>query len=145
MLGVMSNARESDAAVRWRKIVRGQADSGLSVAAYCRRTRVPQSSFFAWRRKLRDAATFAEVRLIAPTSGPDRAERVSASDGALEVRLPNGRGVLVRPGFDRRTLLALVTTLEQGMPGPADEVADGGRRERRGTGVAPVSRRGVRP
>jgi hypothetical protein len=117
----------------------------LSVAAYCRRTRVPQASFFAWRRKLRDAARFAEVRLIAPPSGPDRAERGSASDGALEVRLPNGRGVLVRPGFDRQTLLALVTTLEQGVAGPANEVADGARRAHRGTDVAPVSRRGARP
>jgi transposase-like protein len=145
MLVVMSKARESDAAVRWRKIVRGHADSGLSVAAYCRRTRVPQASFFAWRRKLRDAATFAEVRLIAPPSGPERAERGSASDGALEVHLPHGRRVLVRPGFDRRTLLALVTTLEQGVAGAADEVADGARRAHRGTDVAPVSRRGARP
>lgn len=43
----------------------------MSVAAYCRRVRVPQSSFFAWRRRLRFAdsrgrggATFAQVRVI---------------------------------------------------------------------------------
>ncbi|MBK9118140.1 MAG: transposase [Phycisphaerales bacterium] len=73
MLGVMSKARKSDAAVRWRELVRGQAASGLSVAAYCRRVRVPPSSFYAWRRELRDAdaqrsdaMTFAEVRVVAP-------------------------------------------------------------------------------
>ena len=63
MLGGMSN--RDDSVTRWREIVRGQAESGLSVAAYCRRARVPQSSFFAWRRKLRDAATFAQVRVTA--------------------------------------------------------------------------------
>jgi len=31
---------------------------------------------------------------------------------ALQVRLPSGRGIVVQPGFDRRTLLDLVATLE---------------------------------
>lgn len=112
MLGAMS--KSTDAAARWREIVRAQAESGLSVAAYCRRTRVPQSSFYAWRRKLRDTTTFAEVRVVAPSGAPRGAGHVSASDGAFEVRLPNGRGVLVHPGFDRQTLLDLVATLEAG-------------------------------
>lgn len=105
MLGGMSKPRESVAAARWREMVRGQADSGLSVAAYCRRARVPQSSFFAWRRKLRDAGTFAEVRV---TSEPDSVD----DHGALELHLRCGRRVIVRPGFDRQTLRELVATLE---------------------------------
>jgi hypothetical protein len=111
MLGAMSNTRESDAAARWRNVVRGHAESGLSVVAYCRRARVPQSSFFAWRRKLRGAATFAEVR-VAPAAPVDA--------GALEVRLPGGRSIVVRPGFDRQTLWDLLATLEGGN----DDVAD---------------------
>jgi hypothetical protein len=48
---------------------------------------------------------FAEVRV---TPEPD-----PASDyGALELRLPRGRRVIVRRGFDRRTLRDLVGTLE---------------------------------
>ena len=103
MLGGMS--KRSDSASRWRAIVRGQAQSGLSVAAYCRRVRVPASSFYAWRRKLRDTGMFTEVRV---TPEPD-----SANDhGALELHLPRGRRVIVRPGFDRQTLRDLVATLE---------------------------------
>ena len=112
MLVAMKKPRDSS--TRWREIVRGHASSGLSVAAYCRQTRVPQSSFYAWRRTLRNAeppaqrrsrSAFAEVRL-APE--PD-----SANDhGALELHLPRGRRVIVRPGFDRQTLLDLVVTLE---------------------------------
>jgi transposase-like protein len=99
----MSKPTESSATARWRKVVRAHAESGLSVAAYCRRARVPQSSFYAWRRKLRDAGSFAEVYVTA--------ESVDDA-GALEVRLRSGRRIVVRAGFDRRTLLELVTALE---------------------------------
>jgi transposase-like protein len=111
MLGVMSKARESGAAARWRDVVRGHAESGLSVAAYCRRARVPASSFYAWRRKLQEGGTFTEVRV---TPAPDpAAEPDSAIDhGALELHLQCGRRVIVRPGFDRQTLLDLLATLE---------------------------------
>lgn len=103
MLGAMS--KRSESVTRRREIVRGQADSGLSVAAYCRRAGVSLSSFYAWRRKLRDAATFAEVRFTS-------AAPVDAA--AFEVRLPGGRCLVVRPGFDQQTLLELVAALERG-------------------------------
>jgi len=197
MLGDMSKPRESAAAARWREIVRGQAASGLSVAAYCRRAGTPQSSFYAWRRKLkndptpserrdaatfaevrdtgtfaevrdtgtfagvRNAATFAELRVVGPAGARNSVGRVSASDGALEVRLPNGRGVLVRPGFDRQTLLDLVTTLEHGAeeasqprptgaaasanaPRPTGDVAPANGPRPTGD-VASVNARGARP
>ena len=112
MLGGMSN--RDDSVTRWREIVRGQAESGLSVAAYCRRARVPASSFYAWRRKLRDAGTFAEVRV---TPEPDSAD----DHGALELHLRRGRCVIVRRGFDRQTLLELVAALEHVDGGVADQ------------------------
>lgn len=127
MLGAMSNAWESDAAVRWRELVRGHAASGLSVAAYCRQMQVPQSSFYAWRRKLRDAgalrstgrsgATFAAVCVTPEPNGLH-------DHGALELHLPHGRRVIVRPGFDRQTLRDLIAVLERGAPDAADREAD---------------------
>jgi hypothetical protein len=106
-------SKSDDAAGRWREIVRRQAGSGLSVVAFCRRSRIPQASFYAWRRKLRGAVAFTEVRV---SPDPVRAT------GALELILPDGRSIVVRPGFDRATLLALVDALERGR-------ADGGGRE----------------
>ena len=140
MLGGMSKSRESAASARWREIVRDHADSGLSVSAYCRRARVPASSFYHWRRKLREAGTlhetggspapFTEVRL---TPASDSNLDSTRNRGALELRLPRGRCVIVRPGFDRQTLLDLVATLEcndanaatleHGARGPASDVA----------------------
>ena len=98
------------------------------MAAYCRRVCVSQASFYAWRRKLQDAPNFAEVRIISESAGQSAA---AGDAGALEVHLANGRRIVVRPGFDRATLLALVDTLERsiaraanGMTWNAADVAD---------------------
>src|SRR5437667_12012769 len=88
----------------WRRIVERQQVSGLPVAVFCRRSRIPQSSFFAWRKKLRKATGFAEVKL-----SPEALVETSA----IELRLSGGRCVVVRPGFDRRTLLELLHALEE--------------------------------
>jgi len=97
------------AADRWRKIIQQHQRSGLTVVGFCRRARVPQSSFFAWRRKLRAEVTFAEVKV----SGETRVET-----GAIELRFPDRRCIVVRPGFDRTTLLELLAALESAS-GPA--------------------------
>jgi hypothetical protein len=110
MLAIMS--KRSDSVARWREVFRRQAGSGLSVAAFCRWSRIPQASFYAWRRKLREAVTFTEVR-VSPEAVP--------ATGALELVLPRGRRIVVRPGFDRTTLLALVDALEQGTADGAGE------------------------
>lgn len=114
MLPVMS--KRGEAARLWREIFRRQAGSGLSVAAFCRRSRIAQASFYAWRRKLRKAATFTEVR-VAPGPVP--------ANGALELILPGERSIVVRPGFDRATLLALVDALERGTVDGAGEESGG--------------------
>lgn len=95
---------------RWRKIIEQHRRSGLAVTVFCRRTGVPQSSFFAWRRKLLAEVTFAEVRLPR--------ERIVDADG-IELRLPGCRCVVIRPGFDRQTLLELLAALEADSSDPA--------------------------
>ncbi len=108
MMPVMRKRTSSED--QWRRVVERQQASGLTIAAFCRRMGVPEASFYAWRRKLRAGVppcrpgeTFVEVK-IAPEPEP--------AASALELRLPNGRCVLVRAGFDRCTLLELVATLE---------------------------------
>lgn len=96
----MSQALLSES--EWRAVFEQQRSSGQSVAAFCRRVRVPQSSFFYWRRKLEQAPVFTELKLAAePEPG-----------SVIEVLLPCGRSLRVRPGFCRRTLLELLATLE---------------------------------
>ncbi len=109
MLRIMS--KRSGAIARWREVLRKQRASGLTVAAFCRRSRIPQASFYVWRRKLREAAAFTEVRV---TSDHELTRGELPARGALELVLPGGRSIVVRPGFDRATLLALVDALEHG-------------------------------
>jgi len=109
MLSLMSDGR--DAAERWREILRKQRAGGLTVAAFCRRSRIPQASFYKWRRKLRGVAAFTEVHVNPDhhlTKGSPPTQRT------LELVLPCGRSIVIRPGFDRATLLALVDALERG-------------------------------
>ena len=73
------------------------------MTVFCRRTGAPQSSFFAWRRKLQAEVTFTEVKVPRETL---------VETGAIELRLPDRRCVVIRPGFDRQTLLELLHALE---------------------------------
>jgi transposase-like protein len=112
MAGMMRRMRKRTSLIdQWRRTFQEQRASGLSVAAFCRRAQVPPASFYTWRRKLRvedsprrDAVAFAEVK-ISP-------ERACETDG-IELRLPGQRRVVVRPGFDRQTLLDLLAALEE--------------------------------
>jgi hypothetical protein len=88
---------------RWRRLIQRHQASELSVTAFCRRAGVSQPSFYAWRRKLRDEVTFAEIKFSGQTS---------SETGGIELRLPGGRCVVVRPGFDRQALLDLLHVLE---------------------------------
>jgi transposase-like protein len=99
---------------RWRRLIRQHQASGLSVTAFCLRAGVSQPSFYAWRRRLRDEVTFAEVKVSRET--------ISDADG-IELRLPGRRCVVVRPGFDRGTLLELLAALEASSSDPATREA----------------------
>lgn len=116
---------------RWEGLIRRQQAGGMSIAAFCRRMRVPQSSFYYWRRKLRHPGGFAEVtvtpeqpgRVTAAVAEPDyAAERLDQDGGigrldqadGIELRLRDCRSIMVWPGFDRGTLIALLDVLENG-------------------------------
>jgi len=46
----------------WRRRLERQRESGLSIAAFCRREGVSQVSFHAWKRKLRRSASARSTR-----------------------------------------------------------------------------------
>lgn len=103
------------AADRWRSLIQQQRSCKLSVAAFCRRAGVSQPSFYAWRRKLQGEVAFAEVKV---------SREMRSETGEIELRLPDRRCVVVRPGFDRRTLLELLQALEEGSTDNATQGVD---------------------
>jgi hypothetical protein len=119
-----------DAEARWRRLIEDQRVSGLPVSVFCRERGIPQSSLFAWRRRLAaragspQAAPFKAVT-ITPVQPPpsmvpaDTDSALNAVSGiepsavsSVELLLPGDRRLLVRPGFDARLLLDLIEVLE---------------------------------
>ena len=179
MMGDMIRARRS--AEKWKRIVREQQVSGLSVAAFCRQARVPQASFYFWRKKSRGdrrlpgvrrararGGRFVEVKVSAESSPAAHADfearwpspSAAHADfearwpspsgvhaGVIELRLGGERSVMIRPGFDRRTLIELLAVLEHGVCGGValesvrpSVVTPGGRRPRVAPADAEASR-----
>jgi transposase-like protein len=105
----MSSSQEmQEIFARWK-------ESGLSLRAFGRQEEISYSKLSYWRRKLREAEKSEEagsgssgwmpVRVI-----PHSISQRSGADG-FEVRLVNGLGLRVLPGFDEVELRRLVLLL----------------------------------
>jgi hypothetical protein len=99
--------RGQEAWAKWRGLVSEQGRSGQSVAAFCRERGLCAPHFFAWKKRLRQAAAgqFVEVQIVEPPQAP-------APSRAIEIRLGSGRSVFVEPGFDAGHLRAVLAVLE---------------------------------
>jgi hypothetical protein len=119
-----------------------QGRSGQSVAEFCRERRLCAPYFYAWKKRLREAAAgqdvlgapltkFVEVKLApggwgeagggqagaardAGAAGVVRGASVAraAGDARVEVLLKNGRSLVVGRGFDAELVRALVAVVE---------------------------------
>lgn len=106
----MSGRRE-DRELHWRGVVARQAESGQSVAAFCRQESISAPSFYAWRRKLRGGS--------APKSGPENGApnflpvRIESKAAAESVRilLPHGVAIDAPGGLDGHALAELLGAL----------------------------------
>ena len=97
-----------------------QAESGLTVRAYCLAKGLKEWTFYNWRRRLEvEARCVAEPDVVGEGSArPAFTELVVPSSGSrlapwmTEVVLRGERCLRVGPGFDEETLRRLVTVLE---------------------------------
>jgi len=122
-----------DRAAYWRGVLREQAASGLSIAAFCRERGVAPASFFCWRRRLStharpdphaaaearrrggqwskpSAGQFVAVNVPPPTTSlppslPDQSPR-------LEVILSSGTRLLVHDQCDAAWLQNILAVIE---------------------------------
>ncbi len=81
----------------WPAIVQAQADSGLSVAAFCHNQGIATNLFYRWRQRCRvatPAANFVELR---PVDRP-------LSGSGVAVVTDAGWRLELEPGFDEATL-----------------------------------------
>ena len=55
---------------QWRRIIREHTRSGLTIREFCRKSKLPESAFYFWRRELQHRQADQEQRRLAPTSAP---------------------------------------------------------------------------
>ena len=92
---------------KWRKLVSEQARSGQTVKAFCHERALCRPYFFVWKKRLQKStiAKFLEVQVQEPApSAPE--------DSRVEVRLQNGRSLVVGRGFDAAHVRALLAVVE---------------------------------
>lgn len=102
--------RRKKAWTKWRRLVSEQERSGQTVAAFCRERGLCRSYFFVWRKRLQGSAAakfskFLEVQVAEPALSVPH-------DSRIEVRLRNGRSLVVRRGFDAEQVRALLAVVE---------------------------------
>jgi hypothetical protein len=93
---------------RWQQRLQRFRQCGLSVADFCAQEHVSPASFYAWRRRLRQAEDlaaapaphFVPVRVVAPPSA-----------APVELLLPSGLVLRLSPGVDLAWLRQLLGLL----------------------------------
>ena len=111
-------SRDGDRRKFWRGMIGGQARSGLSISAWCRRQSLSKPSFYWWRRQLAGtdrrrkagATNLTKAGAPQPTLVPVRvsaSEAVSAGS-SIEFVLSGGRRIRLRGRVDRQMLADLL-------------------------------------
>jgi hypothetical protein len=100
----------------WRSALKRQAKSGLSVRAFCRREKLSEPSFHAWRRTLhaRDAEAKRPRLRLGPGGRPAFLPVVVADDrrGGIAIELAGGRVLRLSESMAAERLAELVAALE---------------------------------
>jgi hypothetical protein len=105
--------RKAELWTKWRGLLSEQSQSDQTVKAFCLERGIRDSLFYDWKKRLRESEMekFVEVKVI---RAEERAHRSALPCKPIEVRLNNGRSLMVGPGFDASHLRALLAVLETG-------------------------------
>jgi hypothetical protein len=97
--------------VKWRSLIAEQKESGQSAAAFCRTRGLRKSLFYYWKKQVQEVARrqFVEVQVATDLS---QRHSGAALGPTIEVRLGNGRSLMVAPEFNASHLRALLAVLE---------------------------------
>ena len=89
---VLVDGRVRRTEAEWRAVLERFEKSGLSMSAFCRRSKLPRGSLVKWKRRLSRAASAspAFVEWIAPVSAAGEVEETPARAVELELTLPGG-------------------------------------------------------
>lgn len=109
-------ARQPDLglAQRWRELISRQAESGMTITAFCEFHRISTASFYQWRRKLGDSWPTPKDHFVRVEVLEDQASEPSA-----RVHFPNG-SMLEIPTRQHELVLEVVNQLQREIPAGPD-------------------------
>ena len=102
----------------WRGLMAEAARSGVSIREFCRRQRVTEAQFYAWRARLSGRRQGAARRRAKAAAGSGSTfALVSTESGGLErvgveLVLGDGRRLRIAAGVEEATLRAVLSALE---------------------------------
>lgn len=115
----MAGRKSAEKVLRWREILRRQADSGVSICQFCARERLSEPSFYAWRKRLREPVkegrqSGAAGRGQQSNHGPlFLPVKLFDSAPAMEIIHPLGYRIQLTGEVDRIALRRVLETLEE--------------------------------
>lgn len=118
----MANKKRDAAKERfWRDVLKRHAACGLSVRAFCRREKVTESAFYAWRRTIAERSGEAKSQTgrggpirRAPSFVPMLVTDRLTREVSIEMELAGGRIVRLPESISAQRLAELVQALEAG-------------------------------
>jgi hypothetical protein len=92
---VQKNGKVRRSPNEWQKIFEQFQSSDLSESAFCRREKIPKSSFAKWKRRMSTMEPEASgfVELATPLLEP----RLALTSGELEIMFPGGVSLRWKP------------------------------------------------
>jgi len=100
----------------WRRAIRQQADSGISVRAWCHKRGLHEASFYWWRRELAQREAERRSTSFVPVHVTGQGPR--DDDPRIEIVLPDGRRVGVYGPVDPQRLADVLAVLTSASDDP---------------------------
>jgi hypothetical protein len=104
----------------WRGVLERQRKSGQSIRAFCLANKIPQASFFNWRRKLTERQIDTAKTVNAESQRRDplpfipvKIQTLAGPGGVIELLHPRGCLLRVPGAFDPESLLRILRVLDQ--------------------------------
>ena len=103
--------RKSEKAKFWRRLIRGQTGSGMSIRGWCRQHSVQEASFYWWRRRLAEGGAVAAGPVFVPVQLTESS--ASNAEPEIEILLAHEPRVRVRGPVNRQTLADVLAILAE--------------------------------
>lgn len=112
----MDKRQKSDTDQRqfWQMVVETFKSSGLSVRKFCEKEGLQEASFYSWRKRLTADKKTENTKAESGQTEPFiQVAMPPANSTSMELTLLSGNSLKINSGTDRRTLIDVITVLQQ--------------------------------